>query len=52
MISQVNAGFYQTHWELVKECVVPAVLDFLNGGDLPEEVNKTLLVLIPKVTNP
>jgi hypothetical protein len=47
-----NAGFYQTHWELVKECVVPAVLDFLNGGDLPEEVNKTLLVLIPKVTNP
>jgi len=25
---------------------------FLNGGELPEEVNKTLLVLIPKVTNP
>ena len=47
-----NAGFFQTHWELVKLGVVKAVLTFLNGGDLPEEVNKTLLVLIPKVSNP
>jgi hypothetical protein len=46
-----NAGFFQTHWQLVKTCVVSAVLDFLNG-DLPDEVNKTLLVLIPKVSNP
>lgn len=29
-----------------------AVLGFLNGGDIPDEVNKTLLVLIPKVSNP
>lgn len=47
-----NAGFFQTHWHLVKGCVLPAVLTFLSGGDLPEEVNKTLLVLIPKVSNP
>jgi hypothetical protein len=47
-----NAAFFQTHWQLVKPCVVSAVLGFLNGGELPEEVNKTLLVLIPKVTNP
>jgi len=47
-----NAGFFQTHWQLVKGCVVPAILGFLNGGELPAEVNKTLLVLIPKVTNP
>jgi len=47
-----NAGFFQTHWELVKPGVVKVVLTFLNGGDLPEEVNKTLLVLIPKVSNP
>jgi len=47
-----NAGFFQTHWQLVKGCVVNAVLGFLNGGEMPEEVNQTLLVLIPKVTNP
>jgi hypothetical protein len=47
-----NAGFFQTHWQLIKGCVVPAILGFLNGGELPVEVNKTLLVLIPKVTNP
>lgn len=33
-------------------CVVSAILGFLNGGELPDEVNKTLLVLIPKVSNP
>jgi hypothetical protein len=47
-----NAGFFQTHWQLVKPCVVSAVLGFLNGGDIPEEVNMTLLVLIPKISNP
>lgn len=47
-----NAGFFQAHWDLVKPCVSQAVLKFLNGGDLPEEVNRTLLVLIPKVSNP
>lgn len=47
-----NAGFFQTHWQLVRPCVLSAVLTFLNGDDLPEEVNKTLLVLIPKVCSP
>jgi hypothetical protein len=28
------------------------VLGFLNGGEMAEEVNQTLLVLIPKVANP
>lgn len=28
-----------------------AVLGFLNGSKIPEEVNKTLLVLIPKINN-
>lgn len=27
-------------------------LEFLNGGDMPEMVNSTVLVLIPKVKNP
>jgi hypothetical protein len=47
-----DAGFFQTHWQLVKPWVVNAVLGFLNGGDLPEEVNKTIPALIPKVSNP
>jgi hypothetical protein len=47
-----NAGFFQAHWEMLRPCVVPAVLNFLNGGELSEKVNKTLLVLIPKVSNP
>lgn len=46
-----NAGFFQSHWELVKPCVIPAVLPFLNGGELPLKINKTLLVLIPKTNN-
>jgi hypothetical protein len=37
---------------LIKEDVTRAVLQFLNGGDMPELVNNTILSLIPKVKNP
>jgi len=47
-----TAGFFQRHWSLVKESVVIAVLGFLNGGEMCNEVNRTVLVLIPKVANP
>jgi hypothetical protein len=47
-----NVGFFQRYWGTFKESVTMAVLDFLNGGEMPEEVNRTLLVLIPKVANP
>lgn len=47
-----TAGFFQKHWELVKDAITAAVLGFLNGGEMPEEVNRTLLILIPKVSNP
>lgn len=47
-----NAGFFQRHWETLKESIIVAVLGFLNGGDMLEEINQTLLVLIPKVANP
>lgn len=33
-----NAGFYQRHWALIKDDVTRAVLDFLNGGHVPEVV--------------
>lgn len=44
--------FFQKHWSLIKLSVLAAVLGFLNCGDMPEMVNKTLLVLIPKMANP
>ncbi|XP_044342365.1 uncharacterized protein [Triticum aestivum] len=45
-----TAGFYQNHWDILKPSICAAVLKFLNDGELPEEVNKTILVLIPKAT--
>jgi hypothetical protein len=36
----------------VKDSVTNAVLGFLNGGDMSEVVNQTVMVLIPKVANP
>lgn len=45
-------GFYQKHWSLVGQDVSWAVLGFLNGGDMPEIVNNTVLVLISKVKHP
>jgi hypothetical protein len=47
-----TAGFYKKHWPLLKNQVVAAVLTFLEGGDMPEVINQTILVLIPKVANP
>jgi len=47
-----TAGFYQTHWDTVGPSVTRAVLNFLNGGQLPEAINQTTLVLIPKVKHP
>lgn len=47
-----TAGFFQKHWPLLKDKIVAAVLTFLEGGDMPEVINQTILVLIPKVANP
>jgi hypothetical protein len=46
------AGFYQKHRYLIKEDVTRAVLQFLNGGDMLELINNTVLALILKVKNP
>jgi hypothetical protein len=47
-----TAGFFQRHWNLVKNDVVLAVKDFLNGDELPVGLNDTSITLIPKVHNP
>ena len=47
-----NAGFYQYHWDILGPSITTAVLDFLNGGDMPDEMNNTIICLIPKVKNP
>jgi hypothetical protein len=36
----------------VRDSVLVAVLGFLNGGDMSEVINHTIIVLIPKIANP
>lgn len=45
-------GFYKAHWDIIGPSVANAVLDFLNGGHMPEGVNQTTIVLIPKTKHP
>ena len=47
-----TAGFYIRHWNLLKNNICEAVRLLLSRGDMPEMVNSTVLVLIPKVKNP
>ncbi|KAL9658994.1 hypothetical protein QQ045_028253 [Rhodiola kirilowii] len=42
------AIFYQKHWEIIKSSVIKEVRDFWASGVLDKEINRTLIVLIPK----
>jgi hypothetical protein len=47
-----TAGFYQRHWDVLGNDISHAVLEFLNGGELPVGLNDTAITLIPKVRIP
>ncbi|KAE8661412.1 hypothetical protein F3Y22_tig00113725pilonHSYRG00162 [Hibiscus syriacus] len=47
-----HATFYQTNWDTVGEKVCQLVKQCINEGQLIEGINRTSLVLIPKVDNP
>jgi hypothetical protein len=44
--------FFQKHWDLYGGEVTRSVLRILRGEDNPESINKTFIVLIPKVAQP
>jgi hypothetical protein len=46
------ARFLQTNWDLLKQEVVQAVQCFFSTGVMPEGVNYTVIVLIPKKNDP
>jgi hypothetical protein len=46
------ACFYQRNWGTFKEDIIAAVRKFFEDGEMPEGVNETSIVLIPKVKNP
>ena len=45
-------GFYIRHQDIVEQDVFSSIKQFLNGGDMPDVVNNTILVLILKVKKP
>ncbi|GKU89304.1 hypothetical protein SLEP1_g3458 [Rubroshorea leprosula] len=44
--------FYQQHWDMVGPDVCKAVRHFFDHSFMPREMNKTRIVLVPKIQNP
>lgn len=44
--------FYQKYWHIVKDKIVQACLEVLNGKIFVRPFNQTLIILIPKKRNP
>jgi hypothetical protein len=40
--------FFQRNWDLLKDEVTQAVRNFFAQGEIPERLNDTVIVLIPK----
>lgn len=47
-----NGLFFQKNWDCVKYDVCRAVMNFFNGGEIPMELNETMVTLIPKIPLP
>lgn len=47
-----KAYFSKQNWEIIGEDVIKAIQNFFSLGHLLQEVNFTILSLIPKVANP
>ncbi|KAL9667843.1 hypothetical protein QQ045_002212 [Rhodiola kirilowii] len=47
-VDEFPAIFYQKHWNSIKDNIMKEVKDFWAEGLLDKEINKTLIVLIPK----
>lgn len=48
----INPGFFQKHWDITGGHVITSCLSFLNNGSLPDHLNDTFIVLIPKKKQP
>lgn len=46
------ALYYKEFWYIVGESVTQVVTSFFEFGRLPKEVNSSLIILIPKISNP
>lgn len=44
--------FYKNFWSMVGDDICGLVLNFLNNGTMPDDLNHTHVVLIPKIKNP
>ena len=51
-IDGLHAAFYQSQWSNVGRSVCSFIKEIFAGKEVPHEINKTLLVLIPKKENP
>lgn len=51
-IDGMPALFYKEYWHIVGDDICREVRNFLSGGNMPSDWNKTVLVIIPKVPNP
>ena len=51
-IDGLQAIFYQSQWHTIGPSFCTFIIDIFNTGQIPQNVNKTLLVLIPKVDYP
>lgn len=44
-------NFFQHHWLVIQKDVLKMVEDFIESGYLNQQMNKTLITMVPKVPN-